>query len=72
MTGNGKMNKLSCTFCMFFVLAGCSADSIKRASYQTVQNLGQEQCQKQFSEDCRNRPGYDDYQRNRESLNNAQ
>lgn len=53
-------------------LSGCSADSIKRASYQTLQNLGQAQCQKQFSEDCSNRPGYDDYQKNRDSLNNAQ
>ncbi len=42
---------------------GCSADSAKRITYETLQNIQQQQCLKAQGLDCDKRQSYDDYQR---------
>lgn len=45
------------------LLAGCSTDGAKRVAYDTLQNAGQMQCQKNPTADCKKPEGYDDYQK---------
>jgi hypothetical protein len=48
---------------LILTLYGCSADTVKRATYNTVQNIGQQQCQKsRVTDDCNTRQNYDQYQ----------
>lgn len=44
-----------------FNIYGCSADTAKRLAYETVQNLKQQECQKNKVTDCNNRQSYDQY-----------
>ena len=55
-------------FVMVFVACllcsqGCSKDALKRTGYETVQNIGQQQCEKDLSSDCPERDSYEAYQR---------
>jgi len=47
--------------------ASCSSESLKRISYETVQNIGAQKCAKELSSDCQAREPYDDYQRKRKN-----
>jgi len=47
---------------------GCSKDTLKRTGYETVQNIGQQQCEKDLSSDCSERDSYDAYRRKVEEL----
>jgi hypothetical protein len=50
-------------FILIFMLCSCSADTVKRLTYESVQNLRQQQCQKNLSAtDCNTRQSYDSYQ----------
>jgi hypothetical protein len=51
-----------------FVFPGCSSDSAQRAAYETLQNVGQQDCRKNPSADCPKRESYDDYQRKRKEF----
>jgi hypothetical protein len=50
------------------LLAGCSADSVRRVAYESVQGAGEEQCRKTQTPVCPAHDSYDDYQRNRAAL----
>lgn len=43
-------------------LSGCSADNVQRLSYETIQNLRQQQCEKNRATQCNQRQSYDQYQ----------
>lgn len=43
-------------------LSGCSVDNVKRLSYETIQNLRQQQCEKNRATECNQRQSYDQYQ----------
>ncbi len=45
--------------------AGCSAEAWKRTTYETLQNVNQQQCEETPGADCE-RQAYQDYQRMRE------
>lgn len=47
---------------ILFGIAGCSTETWKRAGYETLQNVKEQQCQKQSPEDCPERESYDKYQ----------
>jgi hypothetical protein len=48
---------------------GCSADTAQRTSYETLQNVREQECLKNpSSSDCRRRNTYEDYQRKRKEL----
>lgn len=49
-------------------LSGCSQDELKRTAYETVQNVGQQQCDKELSTPCPDREDYQTYQERLESL----
>jgi uncharacterized lipoprotein len=43
-------------------LAACSTEKLKRAGFETLQNVKQQQCQKESPEGCDERQSYDTYQ----------
>lgn len=47
---------------------GCSSETWKRATYDTLQNINQQECLKNPNADCERQEGYDDYQRKREEV----
>lgn len=50
-------------FIFIFTLCSCSTDTVKQMTYETVQNLHQQECQKNRSlTDCDTRQNYDNYQ----------
>jgi hypothetical protein len=51
-----------------FFLPGCSSDLAQRTAFETLQNVGQEDCRNLPSTECPKRDGYDDYQRKRKEL----
>jgi hypothetical protein len=51
------------------LFTGCSADAAKRTAYETLQNIHQRECMSNSALDCGQRESYDDYQREREALN---
>jgi hypothetical protein len=56
-------------FLLIFTLSGCSADTVQRLTYESVQNLRQQQCQKNLSAtNCNTRQSYDSYQQNLQEL----
>ncbi|HSM99068.1 MAG TPA: hypothetical protein VLS47_08650 [Gallionella sp.] len=52
--------------------AGCSADMVKRTTYETLQNVRERECLKNPSADCGKRQGYEDYERQRKALEPSQ
>ena len=48
--------------------AGCSADTAKRTTYETLQNVREQECLKNPSADCGKRQSYEDYERQRKAL----
>lgn len=49
-------------------LAGCSSETVKRTTYETLQNVHQRECMKNPSANCDKREYYDDYERKRKEL----
>jgi len=58
------------TLCLAIMVsaAGCSADTAKRTTYETLQNVRERECLKNPSSDCGKRESYEDYQRKRKGL----
>ena len=52
------------------VVSGCSTESWKRTGYETLQNIHQQQCEKNLSgsSECGERKSYDAYRREVEGL----
>ena len=42
---------------------GCSVEVLKRTSYETLQNVKQQQCQESPSVECPDRETYNEYQK---------
>jgi len=51
---------------ILLAVAGCSGDAVKRTSYETLQSMRQQECQKDLTVECPQRERYEDYQRQRE------
>jgi len=58
--------------CLFLLAAGliafiqgCSGESAKRLSFESLQGLREQECSKDFTGNCPPRESYDDYQRKR-------
>lgn len=49
-------------------VCGCSTESWKRTGYETLQNIHQQQCEKNLSMECEERKSYDAYQRDVEGV----
>jgi hypothetical protein len=50
------------------ILSGCSSEAAKRAAYETMQNVREQECLKNPAMDCGKRGNYEDYQRQRKEL----
>ena len=48
--------------------AGCSSDTAKRTAYETMRNVREQECLKNPAMDCGKRDSYEDYERQRKSL----
>jgi hypothetical protein len=64
------MSRIVYLLCVGFLLllCGCSLESIKRTTYETLQNFGHQKCLKNLSSDCNKKESYDEYQRKRKEL----
>ena len=52
---------------VLFVISACSTESVKRTTYETLQNIEEAQCQKDLSADCSDRESYEAYKRKTEN-----
>ncbi len=43
--------------------SACSAETVKRTTYETLQNIVEAQCQEDLSTDCTGRVSYETYKR---------
>jgi hypothetical protein len=48
---------------VLIVISACSAETVKRTTYETLQNIGEVQCQKDLSANCSERESYEAYKR---------
>ena len=48
-----------------FVVIGCSKESVKRTSYETLQNVREQECNKTPSVDCEKRERFETYEQQR-------
>jgi len=63
-----RLYPLGLSLVAIFFLPGCSSDLAQRTAFETLQNVGQEDCRKLPSTERPKRDGYDDYQRKRKEL----
>ena len=63
-----KIFKIISLIGFIFVISSCSSESLKRTGYETLQNIGQQQCEKELSSECQERESYDDYQKKRKDV----
>ena len=63
------------TFILFagliLLLQGCAGESFKRTSFETLQNIREQQCDKDLTGKCPPREGYGDYQRKRKEAHDS-
>jgi hypothetical protein len=45
------------------LVQGCTSETVKRTSFETLQNMREQQCEKDLSGNCPKRLNYDEYQR---------
>jgi hypothetical protein len=57
---------------MIALIGGCSTETLKRSGYETLQNVREQECQKDFSTECSNLESYEAYQRERNDLKTSQ
>ena len=62
-----NVSRLLCLAIMA-VIPGCSADTAKRTTYETLQNIREMECMKNPSLECGKRESYEDYQHKRKEL----
>ncbi len=48
-------------------MGACSIETLKRTGYETVQNIGELQCERELSSECAPRESYDFYQKKLEN-----
>lgn len=53
-------------------MTACSTVSVQRTAYETLQNVGEQQCEKDLSADCTERTDYDEYQEERKDIEVAE
>lgn len=60
-----------CCLACAVLISGCNSDAARRTAFETLQNVRQRECLKNPSQDCGKRENYEDYQRKREGLDQA-
>ena len=67
-----KIIKIILLIGFVFGISSCSSESLKRTGYETLQNIGERQCEKGLSSECPERERYDDYQMKRKDMEGSQ
>ena len=52
-------------------MSACSMDSLKRTGYEIVEDMREQQCDKDLSSDCAPRESYDVYQKKLDDSENS-
>ena len=55
-----------------FIVIGCSKESVKRTSYETLQNIREQECNKTPSVDCEKRERFETYEQQRLDKENTE
>ena len=50
---------------LLFLTGGCSKEAVKRTTYETLQNVRQQECNKTPSVECEERKRYETYEQQR-------
>lgn len=50
------------------LMPACSREAVKRTGYETLQNIKEQQCEKDLSSECPERESYDAYQKEKKAL----
>jgi hypothetical protein len=53
------------------VVQACTPASLKRTAYETMENVRQQECQKDLSSECPERQSYEDYRRDKEETEHS-
>ena len=64
------IKKITLLTVIFGVVQACTSDYLKRTAYETMENVRQQECQKDLSSECPERQSYEYYQRDKEELEN--
>jgi hypothetical protein len=62
------IEKVTLLIVILGVVQACTSDSLKRTTYETMENVRQQECHKDLSYECPERQSYEDYQRDKEEL----
>ena len=54
--------------CLLAMAAGCSSETVKRTTYETLQNIRQQECSRTPSVDCEKRESMEVYKDKREAV----
>lgn len=65
------IKKVTLLIVIFSVVQACTSESLKRTTYETMENVRQQQCDKDLSSECPKRQSYEDYQRDKEKLESS-
>ena len=57
---------------LVLIAEGCSKEALKRTSYETLQNVRQQECHKTPSVDCEKRERFETYEQQRLDNENAE
>jgi hypothetical protein len=53
---------------VILMASACSTESAKRTGYETLQNMREQECQKDLTSECEKRESYEAYQRNKKEV----
>ena len=53
---------------LFLMVAGCSSETVKRTTYETLQNIRQQECSRTPSVECEKRESMEVYEDKREDV----
>ena len=63
-----RINFLLSVVVLFCLMQGCSGETVKRNTFETLQNAQQQRCLKTMEQGCSERESYDGYQQKRDEL----
>lgn len=62
------MEMLKYVILLLLITGGCSSETIKRGTYETLENVRMNKCENEFSANCTERESYDGYTRKRDGV----
>jgi len=66
------IKKVTLLIVIIGVIQACTSESLKRTTYESMENVRQQQCHEDLSSECPERQRYEDYQRDKEKLEGSE